>query len=208
MELVLLGAGGHSRSCVDVAEAAGWKIAGFISPDASERLYGHPRLGDDAWLLSWDIPDHIQCLIAVGQVKAATLRRQLYSSLRHRQISLATVVSPHAYVSKHASVAEGSIVMHGAVINASAVVAENCIINNLALLEHDVIIGAHTHISTGARINGGVSVGSGVMLGSGSVILPGIHIADDVIIGAGSLVTHDIDEPASLWYGSPARKIK
>lgn len=208
MELVLLGAGGHSRSCVDVAETAGWKIAGFISPDITDQLYEYPRLGDDAWLLSWDVPSHIQCLIAVGQIKAATLRRQLYDSLRQRQISLATVISPHAYVSKHAVVADGSVVMHGAVINVSATVAENCIINSQALLEHDVMVGAHTHISTGTRINGGVSVGSGVMVGSGSVILPGVHIADDVIIGAGSVITRDIEEPASLWYGSPARKIK
>ena len=208
MELILLGAGGHCRSCVDVAEVAGWKIAGFVSPNESDFLYEYPHLGDDSWLLSWDMPKHIQCLIAVGQIKAATLRRQLYDSLRQQQISLATVISPHAYVSQHAVVAQGSVVMHGAVINASATVAENCIINSQALLEHDVTIGAHTHISTGTRINGGVSVGCGVMVGSGAVILPGVHVADDVIIGAGSLITRDIDEPASLWYGSPARKIK
>lgn len=208
MELVLIGAGGHSRSCVDVAEAAGWKIAGFISPNDTDQLYDHFRLGNDTWLLSWNIPAHIQCLIAVGQVKTATLRRQLYASLRQQQIPLATIISPHAYVSKHAAVAQGSVVMPGAVINASATVAENCIINSLALLEHDVTVGTHTHISTGARVNGGVSVGSGVMLGSGSVILPGVNIADDVIIGAGSLITRDIYEPASVWYGSPARKIK
>lgn len=208
MELVLIGAGGHSRSCVDVAESAGWKIAGFISPNEGDPLYGYPRLGDDAWLWSWDIPEHVCCLIAVGQVKAATLRRQLYQLLRQKHIPLATVISSHAHVSKYAVVAEGTIVMHGAVINASATVAENCIINSQALVEHDVTIGAHTHISTGTRINGGVSLGSGVMLGSGSVILPGIHIADDVIIGAGSVITRDIYDPASLWYGSPARKIK
>lgn len=208
MELVLIGAGGHSRSCIDVAEVAGWKIAGFISPNETDQLYECPRLGDDAWLLSWDIPEHIECLIAVGQIKAATLRRQLYNSLRQRQIPLATVISPHAYISKYATVSEGTIVMHGASINASATVAENCIINSQALLEHEVIVGAHTHISTGTKVNGGVRIGDGVMLGSGSVILPGLEIADEVIIGAGSLVTHNITEPGTMWYGSPARRTR
>lgn len=208
MDLVLLGAGGHCRSCVDVAEEAGWKIAGFISPEAFEQLYDYARLGDDNWLLSGNLPAQTQCLIAVGQVKSAHIRRKIYLSLRNHNIPLATVISPRAYVSQRASIAEGSVVMHGAVVNASARISENCIINSLALIEHDTIVGAHVHISTGARVNGGVSVGNGVMLGSGAVILPGLKVADDVVIGAGSLVTQAITEPGTLWCGTPARKIK
>jgi maltose O-acetyltransferase len=51
-----------------------------------------------------------------------------------------------------------------------------------------------------------VHIGRNVWIGGGAIILPGIIIGDNAIIGAGSVVTHDVEEGATV-VGNPARKI-
>jgi maltose O-acetyltransferase len=51
-----------------------------------------------------------------------------------------------------------------------------------------------------------VRIGRNVWIGGGAIILPGIIIGDNAIIGAGSVVTHDVEEGATV-VGNPARKL-
>lgn len=45
-------------------------------------------------------------------------------------------------------------------------------------------------------------------LGTNVVMMPNTWLAEGVIVGANSLVTKPIEEPWTVWFGSPARKIK
>ena len=200
--LLLIGGGGHCRSCVDVIEQlADWQIAGIVESEAGVQVdcLGYSVVGTDA-----DMPELLSktphCLITVGQVKNATVRYRLFQQLKSLNAQLPTIISPLAYVSSHAQLGEGTIVMHQALVNAQAVVGDNCIINSQALVEHDVQVGDHCHISTGAKINGEVKMGVGCMIGSGTVIKQCVQIADGVVIGAGSLVLRDIEQ-AGVYTG-------
>ena len=206
MKLVLLGAGGHCRACIDVAIDAGWQICGYVAPEMSTAASELPYLGTDA-CLSEAGADRYAYLVAVGQVGVSPLRAKLFSKLRENHLNTATIISARAYVSSRASLGAGSIVLHKALVNYGAVVGENCIINSAALIEHDCLVGSNCHIATGAILNGSVSVGDGSMIGSGTVVLQGISIAHNVMVGAGSVVTGDIPEPG-VWVGAPARRIK
>ncbi|MCL2330056.1 MAG: hypothetical protein FWC56_02010, partial [Phycisphaerae bacterium] len=49
-QLILLGAGGHAKVVAELAQAAGWRITGFLAPRSergAENL-GAPLLGDGA----------------------------------------------------------------------------------------------------------------------------------------------------------------
>ncbi|MGL4806011.1 MAG: acetyltransferase [Bacteroidales bacterium] len=205
-KIVLIGGGGHCKSCIDVIESTGYyKIAGILDrPEVLDQPvlnYIINGTDDDIALL----PHDTQCLVTVGQLKSANLRKHLYEQILKEGLTPATVISPQAIVSKYAQIGSGTIVHHGAVINVNAYIGSNCIINSMALVEHDVRIGNHTHIATGARINGSVEIGESCLIGSGSVVIQGISIADHVIIGAGSVVTHSINEPG-IYFGNPAKK--
>jgi len=198
--LILVGGGGHCRSCIDVIEAEDrYTIRGVVQPvdGDSSMVIGYPIIGSDT-----DLPDLIDkyshALITVGQIKTPATRIRLYRLLKSLNACLIKVVSPKAYISAHASLEEGCIVMHGAVINAGATIAENCIINTQALVEHDTIIEAHCHVSTGALINGGVVIREGCFLGSGSVLREGIEIGPGAVIGAGQIVLNDVPEGTVL----------
>jgi sugar O-acyltransferase (sialic acid O-acetyltransferase NeuD family) len=201
--VLLVGGGGHCRSCIDVIEAEGeLEVAGIVerSDSSSSVVVNYPTLGTDV-----DLPRLLEqyplALITVGQITNAEPRMRLFRTVIELGASAPVVVSPRAYVSRRAYLGDGVIVLHGAVVNTGASVGANCIINSLALVEHDVSVAPHCHVSTGARLNGGVVVGEGSFIGSGAVIMQGVRIGAGSIVGAGVTVGKDIPEN-SLVRGS------
>ena len=194
-KILLIGAGGHARSCIDVLEEENqFEIAGLIEKDESltDANLGYSIIGFDDDLLALR-QQYNHALITVGQIKSPAIRVKLFQLLKELDFSLPTIISPKAYVSKHAQIGEGTIVMHGAIVNANAKIGNNCIINNTTLIEHDAVIGDHCHIATGAIINGEVSVENETFIGSGAVTKQAILIGKNCVIGAGVVLKNDIE---------------
>lgn len=201
--VVLVGGGGHCRSCVEALVSAGISIAGVLAPEGEGTFAGQSRLGGDEWLDTAHARQH-SFLVAVGQIAVSSKRAALFETIRGRGLKPATVLASSAIVSTGARIGEGSIVLHGAVVNTAALVGENCIVNTGAIIEHDARIGDHCHVSTGAIVNGGAEVGMGCVIGSGAILLQGVRVAPGVLVGAGAVVTRDITK-AGTWIGIPAR---
>jgi sugar O-acyltransferase (sialic acid O-acetyltransferase NeuD family) len=204
--ILLLGAGGHARSCIDVIEQEDrFRIAGLVgSPDeVGSTLLGYPILGSDA-----DLPrllmEYKRVLVTVGQVKSPDVRMRLFALARDHECELPTIVSPHAYVSRHATLGAGTVVIHGVIVNPNARVGENCILNTGAIVDHDAVIGDHSHLSTAAVLNGGVCVGVGTFVGSNACVRQDIRIGDRCVIGVGQSVVADCAD--GIWL--PASKEK
>lgn len=184
ISIILVGGGGHCRSCIDVIEATDfYKISGILDVQerVGEMLLGYPIIGTDMDMERLADEGHL-FLITLGQVGTSEGRKRLYARLQKLNAGLATVISPRAYVSVHASVEEGSIVMHDAVVNASARIGRNCIINTRALVEHDAEVADHCHLATGAIVNGGARVETGSFIGSNAVV------RENALTGAGAFV--------------------
>jgi sugar O-acyltransferase (sialic acid O-acetyltransferase NeuD family) len=189
-KIILIGGGGHCKSCIDVIEAEGaFEIAGILDrPDAKQtQVLEYPVIGGDDLIASLSEKHHY-FLITLGQLKSPRRRIELFETIRTANGTSSVVRSPRAYVSKHAVIGEGTIVMHHATVNAGATIGKNCIINTGAIIEHDAIIEDHCHISTGAIINGGVIVRKNSFIGSGAVTRESIVIKQDSFIKAHSLV--------------------
>jgi sugar O-acyltransferase (sialic acid O-acetyltransferase NeuD family) len=189
-KIILIGGGGHCKSCIDVIEQEGrYTIAGIVDmPEKKQHnVLGYSVIGTDADLAEL-IKSFPNVLITLGQIKSPTRRMELFNDLMHMGARFPVIQSPLAYVSLRAHVAEGTIVMHHALINAGASVGRNCIINTKALVEHDAVIEDHCHISTGAVVNGGVKIGSGSFFGSGAVSKEYTSIPSNSFIKANSLV--------------------
>jgi sugar O-acyltransferase (sialic acid O-acetyltransferase NeuD family) len=190
-KIILIGGGGHCKSCIDVIEQEGrFTIAGIVDvPEKKQHnVQGYSVIGTDADLAEL-IKSCPNVLITLGQIKSPTRRIELFNDLIEMGARFPVIQSPLAYVSAHTCVAEGTIVMHHALINAGAIVGRNCIINNKALIEHDAVIEDHCHISTGAVVNGGVTIGSGSFFGSGAVAAENTSIPSHSFIKANSLIS-------------------
>ena len=194
-EIILVGAGGHTRSCIDVIEISGnFKIAGLVEKKDTtiKGNLGYPIVGLDK-----DLPElrkkYMFALVTIGQIKSPTIRVNLFSLLKELDFHLPIIISPRAYVSNHSKIGDGTIIMHNSIINANAIIGENCIINNNVLIEHDAKVDNHCHVSTGAIVNGNVHVGSKSFIGSGVITKESISIGSNSIIGAGVVIKKDVN---------------
>ena len=198
--ILLIGAGGHCRSCMDVIEQEGrWDIAGLVGQkdEIGASVLGYKVIASDAELADL-AKDYPYALITVGNIHTPNLRAQLFHDARNLGFTLPVVVSPQAYVSRHASIGDGTMVFHGAVVNAGARIGMNCIVNSRSLVEHDVAVGDHCHISTGAILNGDVRVGSWSFVGSASVVKQGLILGEHSFLGMGIALKRDLDAHSRL----------
>ena len=167
---MLIGGGGHCKSCIDVIEQEGrFIIEGII--DRKEAI-GQSVLGYNIIDCDENIGKYKNiknAIITIGQIKTPETRIRLFDLCRGLDFAMPVVISPLAYISKHAEVGGGTIIMHHAVVNAGAKIGSNCIINSKALVEHDAVIGDNCHISTAAVINGGTIISDNSFFGSNSV---------------------------------------
>ena len=188
-DIILIGGGGHCKSCIDVIEQEGkYHIAGIIDlPEkAGDKILDYKISGSDEDLEMLS-KKYRNFLVTLGFVKSPELRIRLYKRLKELGVNLPVIISPRAYVSKHALISEGTIVMHGSIVNASAHIGANCIINSRALVEHDAFVCDHCHIATAAVVNGGVVVGAGSFIGSGAITVQYTLVPEYSFIKAGSL---------------------
>jgi hypothetical protein len=100
--ILLVGAGGHARACIDVIEKEGrYVIAGLVGmPDeVGGAVLGYPILGGDAELPALRERCH-NALITLGQIQSPEPRIRLFSLLERLGYTLPAVVSPRAHVSR------------------------------------------------------------------------------------------------------------
>ena len=206
--IILIGAGGHCKSCIDIIESTGkFSIAGIFGKlhEVGEKVLGYEVIGTDDDIETFAKKAY-SFIITVGQIKSAQARKKIFEKLRTSNSRIATIISPFARVSKYAQIGEGSIVMHFATMNAASCIGENCILNTGCNVEHDAVIGDHTHISTHAVINGNSRVGDECFVGSNATVSSQVSIGNKIIVGAGSVVINNIPNEG-VYAGNPAKRI-
>jgi len=187
--LIILGAGGHAKTCIDLVESEGrFYVYGIIDKKGKGKLLGYPIIGKDKDLKKYNKKVKY-LLIGVGQIRDNKIRPKLYSLGKKLGYKFPKIFSKKSHVSKNSKVEEGTIILHDVVVNAGAKIGKNCIINNKSLIEHDVIIGNHCHISTGAIINGYSKIGNCSFVGSRSVISNSKFLPSRSFIKIGSVIT-------------------
>lgn len=191
--ILIIGAGGHAKACIDVIESTGkYEIIGMTGQvdELGSSVLGYPVLGSDD-ILS-ELISSVKCLaIGIGQLGSPELREELFNKAIDLGYELPPIVSPFATVSNHSNIGKGTIIFHGAVVNAETSIGICNIINSKALIEHDVTVGDFCHISTGVILNGSSIVGARSFIGSGSVIVNNVVIPQHSYIKSGSRVTRN-----------------
>lgn len=198
--IIVIGAGGHAKVCIDLLKCCDLEILGFVTLDASvESILGVRYLGDDEVVLSYD-PQDILLVNGVGYMPRRTWRYDLYHKFRSRGYHFEKLVHPSAIVASDVELEEGSQIMAGTIIQSSTQVGENSIVNTKASVDHDGVIGAHCHIAPGATLSGSVVLKDHVFVGAGATIIQNIELVAGAIIAAGTTVRKDITNE-SVVYG-------
>lgn len=199
--VVIHGAGGHAKVCIEVLRGGGYEVVGCVAPSsASESVLGAPVL--DAGAASALRRDRIAAaFVAIGANEArARVGRELLAD----GFTLINAVSPSAQVSPTARLGRGVLVMPGAVVNADAEISDFAIVNTNAVVEHDCRVGVAAHVAPGAVLAGGASLGDGAFVGAGAAVIPHVALGAGARAGAGAAVIRDVAAGATV-VGVPGR---
>lgn len=203
-EVIVIGAGGHAKVCIELLRAMGEKVAFCVgASDSPERCLDVPVLKGDENLARLRSKGYYRLFVAIG---SNGLRDRLSAAATELGYQLVNAISLHAVISPTAKLGAGVAVMAGVVINAEAVIEDLAIINTGATIDHDCRIGKAVHIAPQCALAGKVTVGNYTLLGVGCKVIGGIEIGEGVTVGAGGVVISGIASGATA-VGVPVRII-
>jgi UDP-perosamine 4-acetyltransferase len=201
--VIVIGAGGHAKVCIEILVAAGYSVANCIgAPDSENACLHVPVLKgkDDVLLESLYQKGFTHVFVAIGDNK---LRKKLAKLAIQKGYSILNAISPNAVISPSAIIGSGVAIMAGVVINAKAIISDYSIINTGATVDHDCIVGEASHLAPQTALAGTVCIGQNSFLGIGTVVIPEIKIGDSVVVGAGSVVIKNMPDSV-MCAGTPA----
>lgn len=204
-ELYILGAGGHGRVVMDIAESMEKyeKIRLFDDnpEEKGKRCGGCCVEGTKELLLQYaqNNPE-AEAFVAIGNNE---IRKRVQEYLEQKKIPVTTLIHKNAVLSQKVQLGSGTVVMPGAVVNCGTVLGKGTIINTACSIDHDNRIGDYCHVSVGSHLAGTVIVGNQTMIGAGAIIKNDISICSHCVIGAGAVVVKNISRPG-IYIGVPA----
>jgi acetyltransferase EpsM len=202
--LLVLGTREFAVEIADVAEQAGYRVAGFVENWERERCV-EPLEGLPVHWID-DVGELAATHVAVCAL-GTTRRIEFVAQAEERGLHFATVIHPSAHVSAKSSVGEGAIVSIGSVVGAHTQIARHVIVNRGCLVGHHTSIGDCASIMAGANVAGSCRIGERTYIGMGAVVLDHVSIGSGSVVGAGAVVTRDVPDNVQV-VGVPARVVK
>lgn len=204
--LVIVGAGGFGRECLDIVESLNEVGAGIENVVFVDDRHGPfellERRGARCVGPVLSAGQHAdRFVIAIGHGDA---RRVIDAELTRRGLEAIVLVHPHATVGSQCTLGPGSIVNAGARLTTNITTGRHAQVHANASVGHDCILEDYISVFPGATVSGQVHVGASVTIGTGANVLPGVRIGTAAYVGAGAVVTRDVPHHVTVM-GVPAR---
>jgi len=202
--IVIIGAGGFGRECLDIVEAldrggAALEFLGFLDDGG-----GNPELMGRRKTLclgpTTAVPAAARYVIAIGD---GQVRRRIDEQLAGRGLPATVLVHPQATLGSDCRIGAGTILNTGARVTTNITLGRHVQLHANCTVGHDAVLGDFVSVFPGATISGSVVLGEGVTVGTGANVLPGVTVGDRAFIGAGAVVTRDVGSGTTV-VGVPA----
>ena len=195
MKAIILGAGGHAKSILQLIREAGYSIAGVVDSKlgkGSAFLDVYSVLGDDADLRAIRDSGISIAFVGVGGATGNAARAKVFEQLKEAGFIMPPLVSKMANFDPTSHVGEATYVFPGATVGANCVIGRNVIVNQSSIICHDCRIDDHAHLAPGSILAGSVTVGSGSTIGMGATIMNNLAVGADVLVHNTVAVARDI----------------
>lgn len=196
-DIYILGAGGHAKVIIEIAELLGYKIAGvFDQNEDVKEILNYPVFHDFK-----DLSKQQNVFFGLGNNQNRKKNSENFGN------NFFNLIHPSSIITKNIDLGHGNAVMAGVVINSSVKIGDFCVINTSAVIDHDCEIGDFVHISPKVALAGSVKIGEGAQVGIGACVKQNVTIGKWAIVGAGAVVIRDVPDYAVI-VGNPGRIIK
>lgn len=149
-------------------------------------------------------PADLHAFVAITNTQHNRLRARLMEVARGKGYSLASFVSPHAFVWRTAKIGENVFIFENNVIQHGVDIADGCILWSGNHIGHQTKIGACCFLSSHVVISGYCDIGARCFLGVNATLADHVTIAEDSLVGLGSVVTKSIKQRGAMVTGHPA----
>lgn len=199
----MVGASGHGKVCVEIAELSDrYDEILFLDDSPIMKKCGkYDVIGTSSELYQY-VDDKTEFFVSIGKYEH---RKRIQEKIEAASGTVATLFHPQAVISETVTFGAGTVVMPGAVINTGTSIGKGVIVNTSCSIDHDSSVGDWSHISVGAHLSGTVEVGENCWIGAGATVSNNLSICSNVTVGAGTVVVKDI-EKVGTYVGVPARK--
>ena len=128
-KLIIIGAGGHSKSVVDSINQDKYHLIGFIDDNKIGNHMGYPIIGKT--LKDIEQYQNYKYFIAIGN---NALRQMWFETLQKANVEIINIIDETAIISSSAKIGIGNYIGKNSIINADATIGNNNIINTLKTL--------------------------------------------------------------------------
>lgn len=195
--LLLIGGGGFAKEVLEIAELSQYQVVGYVADTPG--IVDAPYLGciDQLPQLEAHFDEVVIAFAAVDRLAMAR-RSELIAKLRAQSFVFATLISPHAIISRGARIGSGSVVAHGVTISVDAVIGEHVVLNTSTIVGHDSVIGDRTIVAPHVFIAGAVNIGSDCLIGPKSMVLQGRQVGNQAIVSLGGSVLRNLADGMTI----------
>ena len=183
-KLIIVGAGGHGRCCLDIAREKYDEII-FLDDGLVGQTVNDCKVVGKINEMKAFFPEYLDIFIAVGN---NAFRKQLFNQAKEIGYNIITLISNEATVSKYASIKQGSVIFPHAVIEPNAMIGNNCIVCANATINHDAIIHDDCLIYSNTVIRPNVIIHELTRIGSNCTVTFGKEIEEGSDIKDGKVV--------------------
>lgn len=194
---------------VDIADELGVEIAGIFDKyfyGNTEHIDDIPFIGNEDEITDDDIRKY-DFLLASGwaghsnikniEHNGDNLRKRRIRIFRERNLPMANLISPGAFVSPKTFVGNSVVVARDCYIRAKSYIGDFCYLDSGSAVAHDVRLGENVIMTPYTFVAGHIHVGDNVMIGAGSMVVNSypdraLEIGNDVKIMAGTTVMRDV----------------
>lgn len=208
-EIYALGVGHSTPLFIEIAEAAGWHVAGlyhYNNERTGEEDHGFKILGSFDELYYKEIKGQY-FLPTMGDMN---IRRDVINNLIKRGGIIPTIIHPSAHISRFAKISNQGVVIGDRVeLQSDVTIEDNVIIRSDVTVCHNTTIKEDVFVGPKALVGAYITIDELAYIGQGSILISGKagHIGANTLVGAGAMVTKPLPENV-VAIGSPARVIK
>lgn len=179
MKLIIVGAGGHGRCCLEIAREIYDEIV-FLDDGLVGRIINDCKVIGCNKDMEELYPTYQNIFIAIGNNKVRSI---LINKAKELGYNIVSLISNRAVISKYACIKEGIVIFPGAIIEPNSTIGIGSIICANSVINHDAYIDDYC------------------LINSSSVIRPTANIKKYCNIGCRCLIESSLEEETVINNG-------